>query len=100
MTKEITQEDLDKLSDRVSELTAESSKYHKRAQTAEQLNTEREAELEKAKQAKLIEDGKLQELNESLNADLDKYKVDIDGYKVKAEKYDSYLTKKRETLVD
>jgi len=96
---EVTQEDLDKLSTRINELTAEASKYHKRAQTAEQVNSDREAELETAKTAKLIEDGKLKELNESLTSDLDKYKSDIEGYKGKAELYDADQVSQRDALI-
>ena len=79
--------------DQVSELIAESKKYRKRSQEAEARLAELESKLSKAEEAKMIEEGKKDEL-------IAKYQSENESLVANSEKWAKYEEAKRVSLIE
>ena len=76
----------------VGALIAESKKYRKRSQEAESRLAKLEAQLAKQEEAKLIQEGKKDEV-------IAKYRADNESLTAKAEKYDSLIAQETDMIL-
>ena len=91
VSEETTQEATTGTTD-VGALIAESKKYRKRSQDAEARLSKLESELAKAEEAKMIQEGKKDEL-------IEKYRAENESLTTKAEKYDSLVAQETEMIL-